>query len=69
MIELTASQKDLIKKLNHQMYSVEYIEQWINYNDKSNIVGRFIAAGALGFYSAIQKMEQMKYESDGIDIK
>ena len=56
MKKLTSKEKSIIKNLNSNLYTVEYLEEWINNNDDifSNAVGALTAMGAKGFYDAIQ---------------
>lgn len=56
MKKLTSKEKAIIKNLNSALYTVEYLEEWINNNDDvfSNAVGALTAMGAKGFYDAIQ---------------
>ena len=30
---MTDREKDIIKDLNHSLYTVEYLEEWVNRND------------------------------------
>ena len=56
MKKLTSEEKAIVKNLNSALYTVEYLEEWINNNDDvfSNAVGALTAMGAKGFYDAIQ---------------
>jgi len=56
MKKLTSKEKAIVKNLNSALYTVEYLEEWINNNDDvfSNAVGALTAMGAKGFYDAIQ---------------
>ena len=65
MIKLTQSQKDLIDKLNHPIYTVDYIEEWVNRNDPINInaPAALAAMGAKGFFDAVKCFEKL-HEKD-----
>ena len=56
MKKLTSKEKAIVKNLNSALYTVEYLEEWINNNDDvfSNAVGALTAMGAKGFYDAVQ---------------
>ena len=56
MKKLTSKEKAIVKNLNSALYTVQYLEEWINNNDDvfSNAVGALTAMGAKGFYDAIQ---------------
>ena len=56
MKKLTSKEKAIVKNLNSALYTVQYLEEWINNNDDvfSNTVGALTAMGAKGFYDAVQ---------------
>ena len=56
MKKLTSKEKAIVKNLNSALYTVQYLEEWINNNDDifSNAIGALTAMGAKGFYDAIQ---------------
>lgn len=56
MKKLTSKEKAIVKNLNSALYTVQYLEEWINNNDDvfSNAVGALTAMGAKGFYDAVQ---------------
>ena len=56
MKKLTSKEKAIVKNLNSALYTVQYLEEWINNSDDvfSNAVGALTAMGAKGFYDAIQ---------------
>ena len=56
MKKLTSKEKAIVKNLNSALYTVQYLEEWINNNDDifSNAIGALTAMGAKGFYDAVQ---------------
>ena len=56
MKKLTSKEKAIVKNLNSALYTVQYLEEWINNNDDvfSNAVGALTAMGAKGFYDGVQ---------------
>ena len=67
MKKLTSKEKAIVKNLNSALYTVEYLEEWINNNDDvfSNAVGALTAMGAKGFYDAVQlQVKSQKRISD-----
>ena len=62
MKKLTSKEKAIVKNLNSALYTVEYLEEWINNNDDvfSNAVGALTAMGAKGFYDAVQQQVKIQ---------
>jgi len=56
---ITPIQKEIIEGLNDPLYTVEFLEEWIDRNDNvfTNPVAALQAMGAKGFYSAVKAME------------
>lgn len=56
MKKLTEAEKAIVESLNSNLYTVEYLEEWINRSDDvfSNAVGALTAMRAKGFYDAVQ---------------
>lgn len=56
MKKLTEVEKAIVESLDSNLYTVEYLEEWINSSDDifSNAVGALTAMGAKGFYDAVQ---------------
>lgn len=61
MIVITEKQKEIIRKLNHGVYTVEFLEDFINRTDSVfiNAPCALNSMGAHGFYSAVVQMEKM----------
>lgn len=57
-IILTEKEKELINNLGHSLYTVDYLEHWINRNDNVfvNAPAALNAMGAKGYYDAIRHM-------------
>ena len=55
---MTDREKEIIKDLNHSLYTVEYLEQWANRNDNVfvNAPAALQAMGAKGYYEAVKRM-------------
>ena len=58
---ITEEEKTIIRNLNNSMYTVEYIEEWINKDDdvKINAVAALISCVAKGYYGAIKDMVKL----------
>ena len=58
IIEPTSEEKEVIQKLNHPVYTVEFLTEWINRNDaiSVNALSALQAMGAKGYYQAVQQM-------------
>lgn len=57
-IEIFEEEKKIIRKLNHRLYTVEFLEEWINRNDDVfvNAPCALQACMAKGFYEAVKCM-------------
>lgn len=55
-ITLTDREKEIVSSLAHPLYTVEYIEGWINRNDNVfvNAPAALNTMGAWGFYEAVR---------------
>ena len=62
MIKLTEKEKEIINKLNDPLYTVEFIEEWVNRNDNlyANCIAALQAMGAQGYYTAVKNMAKME---------
>lgn len=58
MKTITENEKTIIKRLNHSLYTVEFLEEWINRNDNPliNVAAAMQAMGAKGYYEAVKQM-------------
>ena len=56
-IVLTEQEKEIVEAMGHELYTVEYLEQWINRNDNVfvNAVAALNAIAAKGYYEAVKK--------------
>jgi len=59
---VTEREKDIVRELNHSLYTVEFLEEWINRNDDVfvNAPAALQAMGAKGYYEAVKKMAENK---------
>lgn len=59
-IKLTEKQKDIVIGLNDELYTVDYLEEWLNRNDNVyiNAPAALSVMGASGFYRAVVAIEQ-----------
>lgn len=55
-IVITEQEKEIIASLKHDLYTVEYLEEWINRNDNVfiNAMAALNAMAAKGFYDAVK---------------
>lgn len=60
MIKLTGKEKEIVQMLGDPIYTVKYLEEWINRNDdvSINAVAALTAMGAKGYYRAIQHITE-----------
>ena len=58
--EMTDREKEITKSLNHAIYTVEYLEEWINRDDNVflNAPAALQAMGAKGYYEAIKRIAE-----------
>lgn len=58
MGKLTEQEKRIVAKIGHPLYTVEFLEEWINRTDNVfvNAPAALQAMGAKGFYEAVQEM-------------
>lgn len=61
---MTDKEKEIIKRLAHPVYTVEFLEEWINRNDNVfvNAPAALQAMGAKGFYEAIKAIANSEQE-------
>ena len=57
-ISLTADEKELVIRLNHPFYTIDFLDEWINRHDDVyvNAPAALQACTACGFYQAIKAM-------------
>lgn len=60
-IKLTEQEKKIVLAMGHNLYTVEYLEEWINRNDNAftNVVAALNAMAAKGYYEAVKKVNLM----------
>lgn len=61
---MTDKEKEIIKRLSHPVYTVEFLEEWVNRNDSVfvNAPAALQAMGAKGFYEAIKAIANSEQE-------
>ena len=59
---MTDKEKEVVKKLNNPLYTVEFLEEWLTrYDDVfCNPVAALQAMGAKGFYDAVHSIVENK---------
>lgn len=62
MIELTEKQKEIVRRLNHRLYTVEFLEEWLSRNDNVfiNAPAALTCMGADGFFAAVEMIEKLE---------
>lgn len=62
MIEISDKQKQIIRKLDHKLYTVEFLEEWLNRSDSVfvNAPAALQAMGADGFFAAVKMIEKLE---------
>lgn len=62
---MTEREKEIARKINHPLYKVEFIEEWIARDDNvfANPVAALQAMGAKGFYEAVKQIAKNEEES------
>lgn len=57
-VMLSEQEKNIIEMLGNKLYTVEFIEHWINRNDNVavNAPSALQAMGAKGYYTAVQQI-------------
>lgn len=65
MITLTEEQKEVIQKLNHPIYTVEYLQEWVNRDDNVlvNAPAALQAVAASGYLAAVDAILNCKSET------
>ena len=64
MIKLTELEKRIITEFDHPLYTVDFIEFWVNRNDNMliNPAAALQAMGAKGYYDAVHEMAAQQEE-------
>lgn len=57
-IDMTDKEKEIVKELNHPLYTVEFLEEWKDREDNVfvNAPAALQAMGANGYYDAVKQM-------------
>ena len=61
---MTDKEKKIIRELAHPLYTVEFLEEWVNRNDNvfANAPAALQACMAKGFYEAVKFMAERGIE-------
>lgn len=53
---MTERERDIVMRLGHPVYTVDYLEEWLNRKDNVDVnpVAALLHMGANGFYAAVQ---------------
>ena len=58
---MTDKEKEVVKKLNNPLYTVEFLEEWLQrYDDVFSNPVAALAMGARGFYDAVHSVVENK---------
>lgn len=62
-IALTEREKEIVASMAHHLYTVEYLEEWINRKDSVfiNAMAALNAMGAWGFYEAVRTIAHSEH--------
>ena len=65
---MTYKEKEVVRKLNHSLYTVEFLEEWINRNDNVfvNAPAALQTMGAKGFYEAVKAIANSEQEKQNM---
>ena len=66
MMTLTNKEKEIINRLGDELYTVEFLEEWLNRNDNvfTNAPAALQAMGAKGYYEAVRHMAEQELKKD-----
>lgn len=66
MKTLTEKEKEIVNKLNDRLYTVEFLEEWINRKDTivENAPCALQIMCAIGYYEAIRNMAKLEENQD-----
>lgn len=64
---MTDNEKRIVMGLNHPLYTVEFLEEWINRDDNVfvNAPAALQAMGAAGFYEAVKQIAKTEIRIQG----
>lgn len=63
---MTDQEKAVVKTLNHPLYTVSFLEEWIDRNDNvyANAPAALQAIGAKGYYEAVKRIVETQLITD-----
>lgn len=55
---MTAKEREIVERLNHRVYTTDFLEEWIHRKDNVfiNAPAALQAMGAKGFYEAVKQI-------------
>lgn len=61
---MTAKEREIVERLNHPVYTTDFLEEWIQRNDNVfiNAPAALQAMGAKGFYEAVKQIAKNEEE-------
>lgn len=61
---MTAKEREIVERLNHPVYTTDFLEEWIQIKDNVfiNAPAALQAMGAKGFYEAVKQMAKNEEE-------
>lgn len=68
---MTDKEKEVVKELNHPLYTVEFLEEWKGREDNVfvNALSALQAMGANGFYEAVKRIAENRENKQHITGK
>ena len=61
---MTAKEREIVERLNHPVYTMDFLEEWIQRKDNVfiNVPAALQAMGAKGFYEAVKQIAKNEEE-------
>lgn len=61
---MTEKEKEIVRELNHPLYTVEFLEEWKDRDDNVfvNAPAALQAMAVKGFYEAVKMMAEIQYK-------
>jgi hypothetical protein len=61
---MTAKEREIVERLNHPVYTMDFLEEWIQRKDNVfiNAPAALQAMGAKGFYEAVKQIAKNEEE-------
>jgi hypothetical protein len=67
MVVMTEKEKQIVRELGHGLYTVEFLEGWLNRDDdlSTNAPAALTSVWAEGFYTAVKCMAERRGDQKG----